>query len=408
MEHAEILISGAGIVGLSIARELLRRGYENIVLLEKETDVGKHASGRNSGVLHAGIYYAPGSTKAQTCLRGNRMMREYCREKGLPLEQSGKVIVASSHDEHERLLALYDRARTIGAAVSLIDTKELAEIEPAAATVEKAIHSPETAVINPKRIVQHLVKDITADGRARILFETAFVRPIRPGLALTTSGPLRYRRFINASGAYSDVVAQAFGLGHAYQLVPFKGLYRQLVPERRGMIRGSIYPVPDIRNPFLGVHFTKSVAGEVHIGPTAIPALGRENYSLFGGLDAEAFRFAWRDVVLFTRNAKFRTIALTEPRKYMFSQFFKDASKLVKHLNPTDIAPSSKVGIRPQLVNVQTNELVMDFLVEEHDGDIHILNAISPAFTSSFAFAETIADLFDSQETKTPDHNDPA
>ncbi len=396
MDQANILISGAGIVGLTIARALLHRGHENIVLLDKEPEVGQHASGKNSGVLHAGIYYAPGSQKAQTCLRGNRMMRSYCREKGLPLTQSGKVIVAATKDEHKRLLALYERACSLGATVSLLDAKELADKEPAAVTFEQAIYSPETAVINPKRILKQLVSDITADGRVRIHFNTMFCRPVRPGLALTTNRPIRYARFINASGTYSDQVAHAFGIADHYQLIPFKGVYRQLVPSQRHRIHGNIYPVPDIRNPFLGVHFTKGVSGEVHIGPTAIPAFGRENYTLFGGLTAEALQFVWRDVVLFARNEKFRTIALTEPRKYIFTQFFKDASKLVKRLTPADIAPSAKVGIRPQLVNLKTNALVMDFLVEEHDGNIHVLNAISPAFTSSFAFAEIVADIFES------------
>ncbi|MEK7851576.1 MAG: FAD-dependent oxidoreductase, partial [Deltaproteobacteria bacterium] len=195
-------------------------------------------------------------------------------------------------------------------------------------------------------------------------------------------------------GAYSDKVAHAFGVGLNYKAIPFKGIYKKLRPEKSYLVKGNIYPVPDIRNPFLGVHFTRSVKGDVYLGPTAIPALGRENYGILKGIDLEAIDISLREAVLFFVNPKFREVALTEPRKYIFKYFFEDARKLVKELNPEDIIPSDKVGIRPQLVDWDKKELVMDFMVVRDGGSVHILNSISPAFTSSMEFARFVVDKY--------------
>jgi L-2-hydroxyglutarate oxidase LhgO len=195
---------------------------------------------------------------------------------------------------------------------------------------------------------------------------------------------------VNAAGAHCDEVARHFGVGLHYRLVPFKGIYRKLKPDRKFPVNGNIYPVPDIRNPFLGVHFTRSAKGEVWLGPTAIPALGRENYGLLAGADAGAFRILAQDATLFFRNPRFREVALTEPRKYVPSFFHRDAARLVRSYDPALFPRAEKVGIRPQLVDWRTKELVMDFLVEARDGAVHVLNPISPAFTSSMALARSI------------------
>lgn len=386
------LICGGGILGLTIARELVARGCDRITILEKEAAVGKHASGRNSGILHAGVYYTPESAKARYCLNGNFLMREYCKANGLPLVESGKVVVASSPEQLATLRELYSRAIKNGAKVDLIDEKQLAEIEPQAKTVQQAIFSHYTAVVDPRRILDCLRDELKASGKVTILFNTAFTGQGKSGEALTSQGPISYQRLINAAGAYSDKIAHAFGVGRQYMLIPFKGVYRQLRPEKTSMVNGSIYPVPDIRNPFLGIHFTKGVKGDVYLGPTAIPAFGRENYGILQGLDSESLGIMARDLVLLIKNQKFRAIAFDEPRKYIFKYFFEDARKLVKTLSPEDIMPCSKVGIRPQLINLETNELVMDFLIEKGENSLHVLNAISPAFTSSMAFAKMIAD----------------
>ncbi|WP_319584090.1 L-2-hydroxyglutarate oxidase [uncultured Pseudodesulfovibrio sp.] len=390
MYHAHTVICGAGILGLTIARELIKAGCDDIIIFDKEPALGKHASGRNSGVLHAGIYYDPGTLKAKMCLEGNRRMQAYCEENGLPLFKSGKVIVARTPDELDTLDELKRRATANGGVVEMIDKERLAEIEPNAFTVDRALYSPLTSVVDPKRILKAMREELETSGKVRFFFDTRFTGTAGHDKVATTQGDIGYKLFINAAGAYSDKVAQAFGIGENYRLLPFKGIYRVLKKSAADRINGSIYPVPNIKNPFLGVHFTRSVHGDVYVGPTAIPAFGRENYGILKGLDGEVLNILFRDMRMFMENKKFRTIALEEPRKYFFKHFFNDAAKLVKEIAPEDMLPTAKAGIRPQLVNIKTSQLVMDFVIEEAENSIHILNSISPAFTSSMYFAELV------------------
>lgn len=389
-ERAEILIVGAGIIGLTLARELLARGRSGIVLLDKEPELGRHASGRNSGVLHAGVYYAEGSFRARSCLAGNRLMKAFCREHGLPLVESGKVIVARTEAELPVLDELFRRATANGARVEWLDEKQLADVEPRARTVQKAMRSLDTAVVDPKAVLASLRRDLEARGVA-IVPSCRFLGLDGPGIARTDLGRIRFDRFVNAAGAYCDKVASAFGVGTHYRLIPFKGIYHHLRAGASFDVRSSIYPVPDIRNPFLGVHFTRSVHGDLYLGPTAIPALGRENYGILAGADREAFRILAADALLFCRNPKFRSVALSEPKKYLARFFHRDAAKLVHGYDASLFHAAEKVGIRPQLVDWRTKELVMDFLVEAKDGSVHVLNPISPAFTASMEVARSVA-----------------
>jgi L-2-hydroxyglutarate oxidase LhgO len=390
LSGADFLICGGGIIGLTIARELVRKGFDNIVVLEKEECLGRHASGRNSGVLHAGIYYTSDSLRAKSCLRGNFLMREYCKEKGLPLIESGKVIVANDEDEQEVLGQLYERAVNNGAKVEFVDEKSLKEIEPYAKTFGRALFSHYTAVIDPQAVLEATYQDLLSTGRVRVLFNTRFQGLEGNSTVKTSAGPMEFKRFINAAGAGCLCVAHAFGVGRNYRLLPFKGIYKKLRKDRSYMVKGNIYPVPDMRNPFLGVHFTRDIKGDVSVGPTAIPALGRENYGMLTGIDSDAPFFLFRDAVLFFTNPGFREVMLTEPKKYLFKHFFSDAAKLVRGLNPDDIIPSDKAGIRPQLVDWDSKQLVTDFLVLKEDRGVHILNTISPGFTSSMEFASLV------------------
>lgn len=389
MYGAEIVICGAGIIGLTIARELVKSGVKDILIFDKEPQLGAHASGRNSGVLHAGIYYDPGTLKAKMCLEGNLRMQAYCEEHDLPLFKSGKVIVTRNEAELATLDELQRRATANGGTVEMIDEKQLSEIEPNARTVERALHSPLTSVVDPKAILKQLKEELEASGKVRFLFSTRFTGAGRT-VVKTNRGTLGFNLFINASGAYSDKVAHSFGVGKNYRLLPFKGIYRVMKKPAADSLRGSIYPVPNIKNPFLGVHFTRSVHGDVYVGPTAIPALGRENYGILKGIDLEFPAILLRDLEMLIENEKFRGVAMEEPRKYLFNFFFRDAEKLVKHLAPNDLAPSSKAGIRPQLVDIENFEMVMDFVVEKKGNTVHILNSISPAFTSAMYFAELV------------------
>lgn len=388
-DRAEVLVVGGGVIGLTIARELLRSGRGGVVVLEKEPDLGRHASGRNSGVLHAGIYYAPDSAKARTCLAGNRLMRAYCREKGLPLREAGKVVVARAEAELPTLDELHRRATANGARVRFLDERELAEVEPMARTAGRALYSLDTAVVDPRAVLASLRADLEAAG-ARLVTGCRFLGLAGPDVAETTLGKVRFARLVNAAGAWCDTVARPFGVGLHHRLIPFKGIYRKLRPGADYPVNGNIYPVPDIRNPFLGVHFTRSAGGDVYLGPTAIPALGRENYRLLRGAGGEALAILASDAALFLANPRFRSVALTEPRKYLPAFFHRDAARLVKRYDPGMFEAAEKVGIRPQLVDWRTKELVMDFLVEARDASVHVLNPISPAFTSSMELARTI------------------
>ncbi len=390
LDRADILIAGAGIIGLTIARELAQAGFGNIVIIEKEPELGRHASGRNSGVLHAGIYYAPDSLKARSCLNGNFLMRAWCRERGLPLAENGKVIVTRTAEELPVLEELHRRATANGAKVELVDERQLAAIEPNARTVERALFSHYTAVVDPKAVLKSLREELETSGKVRLYLDCRLTGLKGSGTAVTNRGEIRFDRFVNAAGAYCDKVAGLFGVGGKYRLIPFKGLYRLLRKEAPYTVNSNIYPVPDIRNPFLGIHFTRDVHGDVYLGPTAIPAFGRENYGIVSGIDAEALRIAVADAVLFVANPLFRSVALTEPKKYLSRWFFRDAARLVKELSPTDVLPSGKAGIRPQLVDWETKELVMDFIVVADSGSVHVLNPISPAFTSSMDLAQSI------------------
>src|SRR5919197_4037767 len=390
VDRASVLIVGGGIIGLTLARELASAGRGDIVVLEKGPEPGRHASGRNSGVLHAGIYYAPDSMKARSCLRGNMLMRAYCKEKGLPLVECGKVIVARSEEEQPVLDELHRRAVANGAKVEFVDERQLADIEPSARTAGRALFSHFTAVVDPKAVLASLRADLEASGQVRVVTGCAFSGLAGPRTAATAQGPIRFERLVNAAGAHCDRVARHFGVGADYRLVPFKGIYRKLKRGAEFRVNGNIYPVPDIRNPFLGVHFTRSAHGDVYVGPTAIPAFGRENYGLLAGVDAEAPRIAGLDARLFFANAKFRSVALSEPKKYVARFFERDAARLVKRFDPSLFERAAKVGIRPQLVDWRTKELVMDFLVEAKDESVHVLNPISPAFTSSMDLAKTI------------------
>ncbi len=389
----EILIIGAGITGLTIARELLQRGLKDILIIEKEKTSGTHASGRNSGVLHAGIYYTPDTLKAKFCVEGNRLMKRFCQEKGLTIMETGKVIVAKNKSELEGLYDLKQRAELSGVRTFIIDRKELSQIEPHAVTYERALFSPDTAVINPKEVLRALLEELEDSGKVRISYEEPFLGIKKDHVVLTSYGTIHFNKLINASGAYADKVAHRFGLAKKYRILPFKGTYKRLVEDRSYLVRGNIYPVPDLRNPFLGVHFTRGVDDRVYVGPTAIPAFGRENYGFFDDFSLETFSIFFRDVVLFFKSDAFRNAAINEIRKYSKRFFFEEAKELVPELRLQDLEDTDKVGIRPQLVHWPSKRLVIDFVLIKDGDSLHILNAISPAFTSSMAFARYAVDV---------------
>ncbi len=405
-KSCEFLVVGAGITGLTIARELIAAGAGNVLILEKEPALGAHASGRNSGVLHAGIYYTPDSLKARFCAEGNRLMKEFCRSKGLTLKETGKVVVARDEAETEQLAELKSRADRAGARASLVGRARLAELEPHARTHDVALHSPDTAVVKPVEILAALAADLEASGRAEIAYGARFERVLERDHVQTSLGPIRFGWLVNSAGAFADRIAHAFGAGREYKLIPFKGTYRKLTPRSAHLVRGSIYPVPDLGNPFLGVHLTRGADGDVYAGPTALPAFGREGYRGVRGLGREAPVIAGRDLLLLRRNKDFRRAARSETRKYLKKVVYREAAALVPELRLDDLQPSDKVGIRPQLVHWPTRELVMDFVLVKDGTSLHVLNAVSPAFTSSMAFAKhAVSTLLAGRSAQLPFHS---
>lgn len=387
----DIAIVGGGIVGLAMAREAKRRWPDQkITVFEKEPSVGLHASGRNSGVLHAGFYYSAGSLKARLCAQGAREMAAYCEEHGLPLYPCGKVIVPQSAEDDSQIDVLLERGRANNVELQLIDDKRLAEIEPEARSATgRAIYSPGSAVVAPHAILNRLVADLDVHFHARI----ESIDPHRATLK-AAGRTVHYGLLINTAGVYADVIARAFGLAGRYTILPFKGRYFQLKESSGLRINGLIYCVPDLRFPFLGVHYLKTPDGKIYLGPTSIPAFGRENYSGLSGLSVtDTSSILYRLLLQYSKNEhNFRTFVHREIRRLSPEHFAEAAARLTPRLKPEHLAPADKVGIRAQLFDRQKNELVMDFLYEKGEKSLHILNAVSPAFTSSFPFARLALD----------------
>ena len=395
MENFDYLIVGAGIVGLTVAWELKRRDpATRIVILEKEPDVGYHASGRNSGVLHSGIYYAADTLKAKYCATGAKRMREFAAEHGIHCERSGKVIIATSQQDLITLERLLKNARDSGIRAEKLDAGGIRQIEPHAYAYEAGIYSPDTAVIDSPGVVAKL-RDLLR-GQGVVIYFNANVSAVDIAKKFVDANQQRYGYgyLFNCAGASADRVARFFNVGKEYALLPFKGLYYKLRPERAYLVKSNIYPVPDINLPFLGVHLTRVISGDVYVGPTAIPAWGRENYGLLSGLHlGESMSIAWHLTQMYVANHQhFRKLVHLEMAKYSKQNFLAAARKLVPELRADDLLPSNKVGIRPQLINLKEKRLEMDFVLEQTAHSLHVLNSISPAFTSAFAFAEAIVD----------------
>jgi L-2-hydroxyglutarate oxidase LhgO len=389
----DILIVGGGIVGLSIARELnTRRPDLKITILEKEGALAMHASGRNSGVLHAGFYYTPDSLKAQLTVEGNRLLTEYCLKNGLSINRCGKLVVAKDEGELETLNELKRRGEINGVRLEMVDEGQLKDLEPNAKTFSRALYSPTTSSINPVEVVEFIGDELKAKKNVDIRFNERFLE--REDASVVTSSGLKigYKHLINSSGLYADKIAHWFGVGLKYTLIPFKGLYLDYKDDN--IVNRHIYPVPDLNEPFLGLHFTKTVEGKVKVGPTAIPALWRENYSGLSNFNPKELMEILATVIrLFATNPfDFRKTVLREIKKYSRRSLVKQAARLVKTIDPNKFGDSSTPGIRAQLLDRDKMQLTMDFVVEYGENSTHILNAVSPAFTCAFSFSRLIVD----------------
>lgn len=390
----DFVVIGAGIVGLTVAYELIRREpMARIAIIEKEAAPGIHASGRNSGVMHCGIYYGSDTLKAQVCASGAKRMIEFAKAEGIAHSQSGKVIIATSEEQLPTVEKLLKNAQDNDILAERIDHQQLREIEPYAALGHAAIYCPSTAVIDGSAVVKRL-REILQTLGVEFFFNCYVIGQESEGQVKTSQGLFGYGFLFNCAGAYADTVARYFGLAENYALVPFKGIYWKLSQAANSKVNANIYPVPDVSLPFLGIHFTRVISGDVYLGPTAIPALGRENYGKLQGLNmVEGAAISVQLAKMYFGNENnFRALAHFELGKYRKFNFLQAARKLMPTLTVDDMIPTHKVGIRPQLVNLRTRKLEMDYILERTSRSLHILNAISPAFTSSFAFAEMIVD----------------
>jgi len=391
---SDIVIIGAGIVGVTIALELKKRfSNQKIVIIEKESQAGYHASGRNSGVLHAGFYYTADSLKARFCRDGNHAMKNYCREHKLKINTCGKLVVTKNELELKTLHALYERGLQNKVNVILISEKEAKEIEPRVRTYQQAIFSPETASVDPTAVMQTLVKEAENRG-ITFLYCEKYIRYLPTEKSILTNQRKIHAGFIiNAAGLYADQIAKQFGFGLHYDIIPFKGLYLYS-DEKPSYLKTHLYPVPDLHYPFLGVHFTITVDHQMKMGPTAIPAFWREQYAGWSGFSfSECCKILAVETKLFIKNqGHFRAVALAELKKYRRHILVQQAASMLDQVNLGRFNIWGKPGIRAQLIDKKSNRLVNDFCFEGDARSFHVLNAVSPAFTCSFPFATYLVD----------------
>ena len=391
----QILIIGSGIIGLSIAKAIkAKNGSAIITVVEKEPKEAMHSSGRNSGVLHAGFYYTADSLKAKFTKDGNAAWTKFCDDRGLPINKCQKVVVAKDESELAGIEELHKRGIKNGVDVKIIDEAELLDIDPNVKTHKKALYSPTTSTVDPTLLCAELRYELEKEG-VLFIFGDGYASKIDGGIKLKSGKSLQADKIINCAGLYADKVAKDFGFGNDYTIIPFKGIYLKYskadIP-----IKTNIYPVPNLKNPFLGVHYTITVDGTIKIGPTAIPAFWRENYRGCENFKAlELVDIISNEMRLFVKNAfGFRSLAYEEMQKYNKGYFVSLATSMVKSIDKSGFKEWSKPGIRAQLLNTKTSELVQDFVVEGDGQSIHVLNAVSPAFTAALPFGEWVVDNY--------------
>lgn len=390
-EVADIAVVGAGIVGLATARQLRDLAPAlDVVVLEKEAGPARHQTGRNSGVMHAGVYYRPGSAKARNCRDGLTRLRAFCDREGVAWEQCGKVVVATGPDELERLDELERRSRANGVAFERVDGDRLRELEPHAAGVA-ALHVHDTGIVDYAEVARALEASIERDG-VDVRYGARVDRLRRAGGVWeidTTGGTVRARWLVNCAGLYADHLAQAAGVEPGLRIVPFRGEYHLLRPEASHLCRTLIYPVPDPAFPFLGVHFTRRIGGRVDVGPNAVLAFAREGY--------EASDVRWRELLATLAFGGFRKVAWRHRRMGWdewrrsrdVRRFAAAAAKLVPDVS-ADMLEPAPAGVRAQAVAAD-GTLLDDFAFVDSEGAVHVCNAPSPAATSCLSIGATVA-----------------
>ena len=395
LENYDYVIIGAGIIGISLGIELLtQKPTKRILIIDKESRPGVHASGRNSGVLHAGFYYSPDSLKAKFCKQGNLELKKFCKTNNLEVKETGKVVVCQDKNDVTRLMNLFERGIANGVEIELLESKELSRIEPAAQTVDKFIWSPTTAVGNPKEIIKKLAEKFTDMGglfrfnsRVKLIDKSNEVLIEGDGYILSATS------IINSAGAYASELAKQIGVGHEYVCLPFLGAYRKS-EFVAGNPKRLVYPVPNPINPFLGVHTTNTLSDEIKIGPTAFPVIGKEQYKFLDGFNAKELRdfYLATKTLLKSDSVNILGLAKSEGIKLFKRPLIKKAKRLTNALDLNQKWKNYPAGIRAQIVNLDTKVIEMDYIVRSDKNVVHILNAVSPGWTSSIPFSRWIVE----------------
>jgi (S)-2-hydroxyglutarate dehydrogenase len=393
MKTCDVAVVGGGIVGLATAWRLLERDPRlSVVLLEKEGEPGAHQTGHNSGVIHSGLYYKPGSEKARTCVEGGRLLLDFCRTHGVPHEICGKLVVATSKDELPRLAELARRGRENGVAgLREMEPAEFRKIEPHAAGV-RALHVPSTGITDYRLVARTLASLLAGKGaEVRLGAKVTKVASTPSDVRITAGGDeFAAKSAVNCGGLHADRIARLDGVDAGVRIVPFRGEYYRLAPGREGLVKGLLYPVPDPRFPFLGVHFTRLVGGGAEAGPNAVPALAREGYTK----TSFNLRDMWEEAIypgVWRLAAKHGRMALGElHRSFSKRAFVKALQKLMPDIRGEDLAPGG-AGVRAQALR-RDGSLEDDFVLAPHGRIVHVLNAPSPAATASLAIGGRIAE----------------
>lgn len=388
----DVLILGGGVIGLSTGIALLQgQPSLKVIIAEKEDRLALHASGRNSGVLHAGFYYSPDSLKAKFCREGNNELRILATKYNIPVREVGKVVVTRNDDENKRLEMLYERGIKNGVDLEIHEASQLNKYEPLAITHERFLWSPTTAVSDPKEIVDAMRQEFISLG-GHIDFNSKIQLTLRGNEVRDSAGTYDAKHIINAAGAQADRISRSVGVGTEYAMLPFMGVYRA-TEEKNLPLRRLVYPVPHPINPFLGVHFTLTVDHKVKIGPTAIPIAGREQYSFLSGWSGTDIGQALKGMTSLIKGDAhdFGAILKTEWPKIIQTMLVKESTELVPTANTVRKWHRKPPGIRAQLVHLPSGKLEQDFVVQSVANSTHILNAVSPGWTSAMPFGRWIA-----------------
>jgi len=386
----DFAIIGSGIIGLTLAYKLKYKfNKSNIIIFEKEPNSISHGSGRNSGVLHSGIYYEPGSLRANLCVKGAKELKEYIKSENLWINECGKLLIPTSEYSYSNLENLFDRAKKNGVEINKIKNDEIKKIEPNTnCQFDYGLHVPFTSVADPKEVSNSLVENLRKMNVA--INYNARILKISEQKLFTKDNTIEAGHIFNCSGLFADELAKNSNLKFRYSFLPFKGKYWK-IKNKNFKLNHLVYPIPDLRYPFLGLHSSHNRHGEFYIGPSSTPVFGREQYD---GIIGNNFResinlfFNFSKKIIFNEN-KLQTLALQEFSLLTKNGFFNQVKKMFSNIKPHDLELSNqKVGIRSQIFDPQSKNLVNDFVIINHKNTTHVLNAISPAWSASFAFAD--------------------